>query len=367
MNYLLTIFLLFISLSVEANNTQPKSQLNLLTWADYIQPEIIKQFEQETGTKVNIDYIDSHYSLEAKIMAANHNYDVTVPMLAPFFMRQVQFGLFQPLDHSVLKNYQYIDPRIIAFERAANHSDKYSIPFMMDTIGIGYNHRKIMKVLPNAPVNSLKMIFDPEIAKHFKSCGIEILDSPEEIIALALIYLGLDPNIESEENLAKVAMVLHRIRPYISSINSSLYFNNLASGDNCLVVGYSGDIVQARQISHKSGSNLDIRYILPQEGSIMTLDLMAIPLNAPNKLNAYKFLDFIMRADVNANIANFIGFTSTNLASYPLIRKEFIDNPNIYPFQHNRTNIISLKIPTAGYNRLRNRVWMKFLSDERID
>ncbi len=364
MRILLSIFLLFLPLSCFSDEANEGGELNFLSWADYIKPEVIKKFEQETGIKVNVDYVDSHYSLEGKIIATNHGYDVTVPTLAPFFLRQVQFGLFQALDYNKLKNYKYIDPKIIAFEKAAENSDKYAIPFMIDTIGIGYDYNKVIASMPNAPLNSLKLVFDPEVIKHFSACGIEMLDSPEEIVGLALIYLGLDPSSESEEDLKRAFEVLRKIRPYINSINGSLYFNNLGSGDNCLVVGYSGDIVHARQMALSSASNLDIKYILPEEGSIMVLDLMAIPTSSINKENAYKFIDFIMRPDVNAAIANNIGFTSPNLASYPLIRKEFRDNSNIYPMQHDKQNLFTLKMPTPVYNRMRNLMWMKFVSDE---
>ena len=362
MKHLLSLFLLLLSCNAYSTG---KEQLNILTWADYIQTSVIKQFEQETGIKVNADYADNHYSLETKIIALNNDYDVVIPTLAPFFVRQVQFGLYQPLDYSLLKNSKYLDPRVIAFEKDANNSDVYAVPFLIDTVGIGYDHTKITSIMPNAPIDSLSLIFDPNILKNFEKCGIEMLDSPEEIIVLALLYLGFDANSESEEDLKKAAEVLQKIRPFISNINSALYFNNLASGDACIVIGYSGDIIHARKTSKLSGSNLDIRYILPKEGAIMNLDLMAIPASAPNKENAYKFIDFILRPEINASIANFIGFTSPNLKSYELIHKDLIENPNIYPLQHNRNNLHTLQIPSAQYNRLRNRVWMKFLSEEK--
>lgn len=361
MKLLLTVIIFFLPF---ISNADQKSELNLLTWADYIKPEIIKKFEDEYGIKVNVDYADNHYSLESKIIAINNNYDVAVPTLAPFFMRQVQFGLFSPLDYSKFKNYQYIDHKVIAFERNASNSDRYAVPFMLDSVGIGYDHKKIIQIMPDAPVDSLKMIFDPEIVKEFSHCGVEILDSSEEIFALAFIYLGIDPNTILEEDLKKASQLLYKIRPYINNINSNLYFNNLGSGDNCLVLGYSGDIVHAKKLSGQFHNELDIRYILPKEGSVITLDLLAIPTAAPHKDNAYKFIDFLMRPDINAEIANAIGFTSPNLASYPLIRKELRENPNIYPLQHKRDNFSTLKIPNSSFNRLRNRAWMKFLSDE---
>lgn len=358
------LFLLFLPFIVFAKE---KKELNFLTWADYISPEIIKQFEQETDIKVNVDYVDSHYSLEAKIIAINNGYDVTIPTLAPFFMRQVQFGLFQKIDYSKLDNYKYIDKRVIEFEKKANNSQDYAVPFMIDSIGIGYNHSKIMQIMPNAPLDSLRMIFDPEIVKNFAFCGIEMLDSADEIFALALIYLGLDPTSEREEDLKKAAEVLHKIRPFISNINGAVYFNNLASGDSCLVVGYSGDVVHAKKISENSGKNLDIRYTLPKEGSVMTLDLVAIPLASSNKENAYKFIDFLMRPEINAQIANKIGFTSPNIASYSLIKEDLKSDPNIYPLQHNwGDRLNTLKISSSAFNRLRNRAWMKFLSDDNF-
>ena len=359
MKNFLVFFLFFIPL-----NTQAKQQLNFLTWADYIQPSIIKEFEDETGITVNVDYIDSSFSLESKIISSNNHYDVAIPTLTPFFMRQMKFDLYRPLDYSKLENHKYNDPKIMAFEKKANNSDKYAVPFMVDTLGIGYDHTQITAIMPNAPVNSLRMIFDPNIVKNFAKCGVEMLDSPEEIISLALLYLNLDPNSESEEDLNKVFEILRKIRPFIRNINGALYFNNLGSGDNCLVLGYSGDIVHAKKMADTSRKNSDIRYILPKEGSIMILDLLAITKNSPNYENAYKFIDFIMRPKVNAEIANFIGFTSPNLASLPLIKKELRDNPNIYPLQHNLTKFYTLDIPTAKFNRLRNRTWMKFLSYE---
>jgi putrescine transport system substrate-binding protein len=340
-------------------------EVNFLTWAGYISPAIIKQFEQESGIKVNLDYVDSQYALEAKIISINNDYDLTLPALAPFFMRQVQFGLFQALDHSKLKNYKYIDEKVIAFEKEANNSENYAAPFMVDTVGIGYNHKEIIEIMPNAPLDSLNMVFDPNIVKNFAKCGVEMLDSSEEIFALALIYLGLDPNSESEEDLKKAFEVLHGIRPFVNNINGTLYFNNLASGDNCLVIGYSGDIRHAKKMSEQSGNNLDIRYILPKEGSVMTLDLMAIPVSAANKENAYKFMDFLMRPEINAQIANSTGFTSPNIESYPLIHKILREDSNLYPLQHNRgESLHTLKISTSAFNRLRNRAWMKFLSDD---
>ncbi len=339
-------------------------KLNILTWADYIQPKIFQQFEKETGIKLHIDYIDNNYSLESKLTATSHDYDITVPTLAPFFIRQVQFGLFQPLDHSLLPNYKNIDPIVIEYEQRAHFSDRYAIPFMLDSIGIGYNKQKIDQIMPNAPVNSLEVIFNPELLKKFSQCGVEFLDSAEEITSLALLYLNLDPNTKKLEDLDKAEELLKKIRPFINNINSMLYFNNLASGDNCLVVGYSGDVIQARQISSQSGKNYDIKFALPKEGSFLTMDLMAIPLNSPHRKNAYKFLNFILRTDIIAEIANHIGYTSPNKASYPFIKKEFIEDRNIYPLQDKNYKFNMLEIPSPQFNRKRNLNWMKFLSHE---
>lgn len=362
MRLLVSFFLSLLSLS--AYSADDKKEINFLSWADYIKPDILEEFEQETGIKVNVDYVDSHYSLESKIISTSNNYDVTIPTLAPFFLRQVQFGLFQPLDYSKLPNYKFIDPKVVEFEKNASNSDKYAIPFMVDTIGVGIDLNKINAIDPSADVQSLSLIFDPEIVKKFASCNIEILDSPEEVVGLALIYLGLDPNSESEDDLKKAFELLRKIRPYIASINNSIYFNNLSSGDACLVLGYSGDIVHARQLALANSNNHDIKYMLPKEGSILILDLMAISISSENKENAYKFLNFILRPDIIARIANSLGFTSPNKASYELIKKEYINNPNIYPLLHNHNNLHTLKVPSPSYNRLRNRMWMRFISDD---
>ena len=359
MKKFLTLFFILFNLNAFAKD----NSLNIITWADYIQPEIFDLFEKETGIKLNIDYIDNNYSLETKLTATSHDYDITVPTLAPFFMRQVQFGIFQPLERDKLKNYKNLDPKVIEYIKA-NNGDNYAIPFMLDSIGIGYNRQKIEALMPGTKIDSLEFIFNPKKIAKFAQCGIEFLDSAEEIVSLALLYLKLNPNSQNPEDLSKASNLLKNIRPYIKNINSMLYFNNLASGDNCLVVGYSGDIIQAKQIAKKSGNNYDIEYILPKEGSFIAMDLMAIPVNAPHKENAYKFLDFILRADIAASIANYIGYTSPNLASYPLIQPEFINNLNIYPLQQANFTFMMLDIPTQKFNRLRNRTWIKFLSDD---
>lgn len=361
MKKFLTLFFILINLNALAK----ENILNIVTWADYIQPEIFDSFEKETGIRLNIDYIDNNYSLETKLTATSHDYDITVPTLAPFFMRQVQFGIFQPLQREKLKNYKNLDPKVIEYVKKANNGDNYAIPFMLDSIGIGYNRQKVEQIMPGAKIDSLEFIFNPKLIAQFSPCGVELLDSAEEIVSLALLYLKLNPNSQKPEDLAKASDLLKNIRPFIKNINSMLYFNNLASGDNCLVVGYSGDIIQAKQIAQKSNKDYDIEYILPKEGSFITMDLMAIPVNAPHRENAYKFLDFILRADIAADIANHIGYTSPNLASYPLIKTEFFHNFNIYPLQKENYEFNMLDIPTPKFNRLRNRLWMKFLSDDQ--
>lgn len=313
--------------------TQAQDKIvNVYNWSDYIEPSILEDFQKETGIKVVYDVFDSNEVLETKLLAGGTGYDVVVPT-GNFLARQIQAGVFQPLDKSKLPNLSHMWDKIQ--ERVAKYDpdNKYSINYMWGTTGIGYNETKVKELLPDAPVDSWKLVFDPANAAKLGDCGIYILDTPEEIIPAALNYIGENPDSDDPAVIAKAKDVLMAIRPYIRKFHSSEYINALANGDICVAVGWSGDIIQARDRAVEAGNNVVVKYVIPQEGALMWFDQMAIPADAPHVENAHIFLDYIMRPEVIAKASNYIQYANGNLDSQQFLDEAVLKDPTIYPPQ----------------------------------
>ena len=292
--------------------------LNIYNWSDYIAEDTIANFEKETGIKVRYDVFDSNEVLEAKLLAGNTGYDIVVPS-AHFVARQIQAGIFQPLDKSKLPNYKNLDADAMKVLAGYDPGNQHIIPWMWGTTGIGYNVAKIKERMPDAPIGSWKMIFDPEVVSKFKDCGVATLDANSEVFPTALRYLGLPPGSQSAEDLAKVEEHVMKIRPSIKYFHSSQYINDLANGEICMVLGWSGDVFIARDRAAEAKNGNEIAYFVPKEGSLMWFDTMAIPKDAPHAENAHKFIDYILRPEVVAAITNYVNYPNANAASLPLV------------------------------------------------
>ena len=242
-----------------------QGQVNVYNWSDYIAEAELKNFEKDTGIKVNYTTYDSNEILDAKLKTGRSGYDVVVPTASPFFVRQLAANLFLPLDKAKLKNFGNLDPDIMAALAKYDPGNAHAIPWMWGTTGVGYNVAAIKKRMPDAPVDSLKMVFDPAVVSKFKDCGVMMLDSATDVLPAALNYLGLDPDSKKPEDLAKAADVVKAVRPFIRKFHSSEYINVLAGGNICLAFGYSGDIFQARDRAAKAKDKQDIAYAIPKE------------------------------------------------------------------------------------------------------
>jgi putrescine transport system substrate-binding protein len=334
-----------------------QGQVNVYNWSDYIAPAELKNFEKNTGIKVNYTTYDSNEILDAKLRTGSSGYDVVVPTASPFFVRQLAANLFRPLDKAKLKNLGNLDPDIMAALAKYDPGNTHAIPWMWGTTGIGYNVAQIKKRLPDAPVNSLKMIFDPTVVSKFKDCGVMVLDSATDVLPAALKYLGLDPDSKKPEDLAKAADVVKAVRPYILKFHSSEYINALAGGDICLAFGYSGDIFQARDRAAKARDKQDIAYAIPKEGSLLWIDVAAIPKDGPNPAQALAFLDFMMDPKVAAASSDLTGYANANKAATALMPKSIVDNPLIYPPTDVRAGFYTITAGTAEQVRERTRLW----------
>ncbi len=334
-----------------------QGQVNVYNWSDYIAEDQLKAFEKETGIKVNYTTYDSNEILEAKLRAGRSGYDVVVPTAAPFLVRQLAANLYQPLDKAKLKNLKNLDPEIMASLAKVDPGNAHAIPWMWGTTGIGYNTAAIRKRMPDAPVDSLRMVFDPAVVSKFADCGVMLLDSATDVFPAALKYLGLDPDSKKTEDLQKAADVVKAVRPYIRKFHSSEYINALAGGDICLALGFSGDIFQARDRAAKAKDKQDIAYTIPREGSLLWIDVAAIPKDAPNAGNALRFLDFMLEPKVAAASSELTGYANANTAATALLPKDISGNPLIYPPPAVRATFYTITAGTADQTRERTRLW----------
>ena len=344
-------------LLILASPATAQKQVNVYNWSDYIAEDQLKVFAEQTGIKVNYTTYDSNEILDAKLKAGRSGYDVVVPTASPFLVRQLAAKLYQPIDRAKLKNLGNLDPKIMAELAKYDPGNQHAIPWMWGTIGVGYNVEEIKKRLPDAPVDSLSMIFDPKIVSRFADCGVMVLDSATDMFPAALKYLGLDPDSKSSEDLARAAEVMKAIRPSIRKFHSSEYINALAGGDIWLAFGYSGDILQARDRAAKAAQKRDIDYGPPQEGAMLWIDVAAIPKDAPNPDNALRFLDFMMEPKVAAASSTLTGYANANLPATALLDKSITDNPWIYPPADARAKLYTITAANAEQTRERTRLW----------
>lgn len=333
-------------------------KVNIYNWSDYIDESTIPAFEKATGITVQYDVYDSNEMLEAKLMAGGTGYDLVHPSAA-FLGRQIQAGIYQPLDQSKIPNYKNLDPKIMEVLEAYDPGHKYAVPWFWGTTGIGYNKAEIDKRMPDAPVNSFDIVFKPELAQKFADCGISMLDAPSEILQIALNYLGKDPHTASPEDYAAAEKLLLDVRPYVKYFHSSSYINDIANGSICLAIGWSGDFSIAGARAEEAKNGIEIAYSIPKEGTIIWVDTMAIPADAANVEQAHKWIDYNLDPQVAATNANYVAYGSPVAAALPLIDKELLDDPNTYPPEEVKAKLFPDKVATAEVERLRTRSWTK--------
>ncbi len=328
--------------------------LNVYNWSDYIEASVIEGFTKETGIKVQYDVFDSNEMLETKLLAGNTGYDIVVPS-APFLNRQLQAGVHQKLDKSLLPNLKNIDPSIAQRIEAFDKGNEHSVNYMWGTSGVGYNVKKIAERMKDAPVDSFAMFYDPKVISKFADCGVTILDAPSEVIGTVLIYLGKDANSEKPEDLAAAEAVLKAVRPYIKNFHSSNYIEQLANGEICLALGWSGDVLQASTRAEEAKNGVELSYRIPKEGAVMFFDQLAIPKDAKHPKNAHLFIDYLLRPEVAAKNSSYISYANANAASTALIDKSVTDNPNVYPSADLMTKLVPDMPESAEFSRSLNR------------
>lgn len=332
--------------------------LNVYNWSDYIAEDTLENFQKETGIKVVYDVFDSNDVLEAKLLSGKTGYDVVVPS-SSFLARQIKAGVFQKLDRSKLPNYKELDPAIMAKLAKMDPDNAYAIPYLWGTTGIGINVAKVKERLgDDFPLDSWSLVFDPKIVSKLADCGVTILDAWDEMIPAALNYAGEDPNSIDPALFQGVATeTLMAIRPYVRYFHSSQYINDLANGDVCLSVGWSGDILQAMDRADEAENGVEIAYIIPKEGAGLWFDMLAIPSDADHPENALAFLNYLMRPDVMAGISNYVWYPNAVPASKEMIDEEIVTDPSIYPNEEVAAKLYTFTVYPTKLDRTGARVW----------
>ena len=333
--------------------------VNFYNWSSYMAPGVLEDFTRETGIKVVYDTFDANETLETRLLAGKSGYDVVVPT-AYFLQRQIKAGVFQKLDKSKLPNLINAWPMVTARLATYDPDNQYAVNYMWGTTGIGYNVKAAENILgPAAKIDSWDVVFKPESLAKFRDCGIHMLDSPDDIFPAALNYLGLDPNSTKQADLEKAADLVGKIRPFVRKFHSSEYLSALATGEICLVVGWSGDIMQARSRAAEAKNGIAIGYVIPKEGAQMFFDNLSIPTDAKNVKEAYELINFLYRPDIAARNSNFLSYANGNLASQKLLDPKILNDKNIYPDDAMLAKLFVITARDPVTQRVINRLWTK--------
>jgi putrescine transport system substrate-binding protein len=337
--------------------------LNLYIWSDYLAPNALADFERATGIKVHAAYFDTNETLETVLLAGHSGFDIVVPT-ASYFERQIKAGVYLTLDRSKLPNLTNMDPQLMSRVALHDPGNAHGVIYTWGTNGIGYNEKMVKALMPDAPLDSWRLVFDPAVASKIAKCGISLLDSPAEMMRAVLNYLGRDPNSQNPTDLADAGATLAKIRPYVRNINSSEYIEALANGDLCAAVGYNGDVLQARDRAREANKGIEIKYAVPKEGSILWFDMLAIPKDAPDPESAYAFMNYMMTPQVAADVSDFRRYATANAAALPRVLPAVRDDPGIYLPQALRQQLAVQLSDSPDQTRAITRVWQKFKSGQ---
>ena len=364
----LVVFVVTLGLSSCGTNeeeTNIKQEVKVYNWSDYIADSTIREFEKETGIDVTYDVYDSNEVLEGKLLSGNTGYDIVGPS-SEFMGRQIIAGVYQKLNKDALYNYDNLDPAMMSLLENLDPDNAHSIPYLWGTTGIGYNKQKAIEVMGvDFAMNTLDVVFIPEIIAKFQHCGVAFLDAPSEMFKAGLHYLGLNPNSQNPKDYQEQSTELfNNVRPYIQYFHSSKYINDLANGDICLAFAWSGDVLQAADRASESGNGVQIEYRIPKEGTLMWFDMLAIPADAPNPGNAHKFLNYILKPEVIAEISNKVNFANANIPSKSLIKADSLNNPDIYPEEDLMRKLFLAKILPPDIDRVMTRQWVDIKSQQ---
>jgi putrescine transport system substrate-binding protein len=335
-------------------------ELNVYNWTDYIDPLAISRFQEQTGITVHYDVYDSLETLEAKMLAGHSGYDVIVPTNEPTFSRLIRAGALAAIDKSKVPNVANLDPKLMARVASSDPGNAHGAIYLWGSTGLGMIPDRIRKLAPDAPLDSWDVLFKPEYAKRIAACGITMMDSATDVIPSVLHYLGHSQDSTSPEDLADVEKALMRIRPYIRNFASGGALEQLATGQTCLVLDYSGDVIQAEARANEAKKGVKVVYVAPKEGAQVAFDMLAIPADAPHPDAALAFINFLLQPPVMAGITNVTRYPNAVPASLPLIKPEIANDPSIFPTPAQMATFFTVGPVPQSAERPRSRMWARF-------
>ncbi|MGA9094945.1 MAG: polyamine ABC transporter substrate-binding protein [Pseudomonas alloputida] len=348
---------LLAPLMLAANVASAAETVKIYNWSSYVAPDTLKNFQQASGIVPTYDVYDSNETLDGKLMTGNSGYDVVFPS-NHFMARQIQGKALKRLDKSQLPNWHNLNPVLLKALEVNDPGNQYGFPYLWGSTGIGYNIDKVKAVLgDNAPVDSWDLIFKPEYMSKLKSCGVAVLDNGPELLPIALHYLGLPHHSQDPKDYEKAKDLLMKVRPYISYFHSSKYTGDLANGDICVVVGFSGDVLQAKNRADEANNGVKVGYSIPKEGAPMWFDMVAMPVDAPDEKAGYAYMNYLLQPEVMANISNHVQYANGNLKADGLVDPAMKGNTMIYPSDEVMGKLYALEAMPAKIDRIRTRIW----------
>ncbi|WP_192562768.1 polyamine ABC transporter substrate-binding protein [Pseudomonas gozinkensis] len=344
-----------------AVGAQAAGTVHIYNWSDYIGETTLADFQKDTGIKPVYDVFDSNETLEGKLLAGRTGYDVVVPS-NHFLGKQIKAGAFQKLDKAQLSNYSNLDPVLLKRLEQNDPGNLYAVPYLWGTNGIGYNVDKVKAVLGVDKIDSWSVLFEPENIKKLHSCGVAFLDSADEMMPTVLNYMGLNANSTDPKDYAKATDKLLAVRPYVTYFHSSKYIGDLANGDICVAIGFSGDIFQAKHRAEEAKKGVNIAYSIPKEGGALWFDMLAIPKDSANVKEAHAFINYLLKPEVIAQVSDYVGYANPNPGSDKLMEQSIRTDESVYPPQAvlDKT-YVSIELP-PNIQRLMTRSWTKVKS-----
>jgi putrescine transport system substrate-binding protein len=345
-----------------SGTAQAQSTVHVYNWSDYIGEDTLENFQKASGIRAVYDVFDSNETLEGKLLAGRSGYDVVVPS-NHFLARQIKAGAFRKLDRDQLPNWDNLDPALLRQLEVNDPGNQYAVPYLWGTNGLGYNVEKVRAVLgDDVAVDSWALVFEVENIKKLSGCGVAFLDSGDEMLPAMLNYLGLDPNSQDPDDYARAEAKLLEVRPHVTYFHSSKYISDLANGNICMAVGYSGDVFQAADRAEEAGKGIEIGYVIPKEGANLWFDMLAIPADAKNVEQAHAFINYLLDPEVIAGVSDYVGYANPNLAAQTLMDPEVLADETIYPPPQVLEKLyISAELPPT-VQRLMTRSWAKIKS-----
>ncbi|MDN4608959.1 ABC transporter substrate-binding protein [Sporosarcina highlanderae] len=313
--------LIFINHELNEGGSSGKNTITVYNWGEYIDPDLLKQFEEETGIKVIYETFDSNEGMMGKIEQGGTSYDITAPSEYMVEM-MAEKNLLLPLDYSKIPNIKHIDPYFL--DLPFDPKNKYSVPYFWGTVGIAYNPT----LLEGQTFESWDSLWDPTLKQR-----VILVDSARETVGMSLNSLGYSLNSTNLDELREATDKLKALTPNVKAVIGDEVTQLMVNNEAAISLTWSG---QAADMMYE---NDDINYVVPEEGSNLWFDNFVIPRTAKNIEGAHAFLNFMLDPEVAAQNADYVGYSTPNLSALELMDPEVVEDERFYPDEETRSHL----------------------------